>query len=144
MKVQLLSVFNLIGARIYYCNLKVHQVQSQIQRSIKYIVGFTYYVTKTVKVSMLNHCNNDVIAVSCTRLPARPNHFVKDAFIGSAGNHNTITPSSRDTENVLVHKYKLNHLERSPGTDRPTINGNVYLTNLSPGGFNRMDSSDYG
>ncbi|CAH2091304.1 unnamed protein product [Euphydryas editha] len=68
----------------------------------------------------------------------------KDALIGSASNHNTITPSSRDTENVLVHKYKLNHLERSPGTERPTINGNVYLTNLSPGGFNRMDSSDYG
>jgi hypothetical protein len=75
---------------------------------------------------------------------ARPNRLIKDAFIGSASNHNTITPSSRDTENVPAYKYKLIHLERATGTGRPTINGSVYLTNLSSGGFNRMDSSDYG
>lgn len=75
---------------------------------------------------------------------ARLKRLLKDAFIGSASNHNTITPSSRDTENVLVYKYKLIHLEQATGSARPTINGSVYLTNLSPGGFNRMDSSDYG
>lgn len=75
---------------------------------------------------------------------ARPKRLNTDAFIGSASNHNTITPSSRDTENVLVYKYKLIHLEQATGSARLTINGSVYLTNLSPGGFNRMDSSDYG
>lgn len=50
---------------------------------------------------------------------ARPNRLIKDAFIGSASNHNTITPSSRDTENVPAHKYKLIHLERATdGRDR--------------------------